>query len=200
MVGITDIITRIDTPTTGVTETRIFRLQHADATETSNIINSLYSNASTQQNASANNNAGRFGGFGGFGGPGGGGQTTQSTTRSQRALQEATVVSVPDPRTNSILINAGRDTMEQIALNIGRLDATDSKKQHVYIYALQNADPDNVATILRGMFSGQNSTSTTGAQPSSSMLNQRTQTGASSDVTNTINTGGSSGSSRSSNP
>ena len=77
--------------------------------------------------------------------------------------------------------------MAQIAVTVGRLDSGDSKKQQVYIYSLENADPDNVATILRGMFSTQGSTNSSSAQPSSSALNQRTVNGASSDITNVIN-------------
>ena len=43
------------------------------------------------------------------------------------------MVAVADPRTNSVLVSASHDTMAQIALTIGRLDATDAKKQHVYV-------------------------------------------------------------------
>jgi len=84
--------------------------------------------------------------------------------------------------------------MPQIASTIERLDSGDSRKQKVYIYSLENADPDNVATILRGMFSSQSSSSTTGAQPASNALNKRTVNGASSDISNVLNTSNSSSS------
>jgi hypothetical protein len=77
--------------------------------------------------------------------------------------------------------------MFQIAETVGRLDATDAKKQHVYIYNLESADPDNVAAILQGMFGNQNGTNTTNTQPSTTRLNQRTTTGASSDATDVMN-------------
>ena len=87
---------------------------------------------------------------------------------SDRQLQQARMVAVPDPRTNSIIVNSSHETMEQIALTIGRLDATDSKKQHVYVELLEHADPDNVATILRGMFGNQTSGNRVTSQPTSS--------------------------------
>jgi hypothetical protein len=82
--------------------------------------------------------------------------------------------------------------MEEIALTIGRLDSSDSKKQHVRIYTLENADPDNVAAILRGMFSP-NAAANNSSQQATDVLTQRTATGASSDIVNTLNTNGSTG-------
>ncbi|MGB8355214.1 MAG: secretin N-terminal domain-containing protein [Chthoniobacteraceae bacterium] len=182
MSTISDIVSRLDTSTTDITETRIFRLDHADSTATATILNALYGDPSTVsgtnrnaqgqngQRPNNNNNNNR-----------------PQSTASERQLLEARVVAVADPRTNSIIVSCSRETMDQIALTIGRLDATDAKKQHVYVQALEHADPDNVATILRGMF-GNQTTSSTSSQPTSSALNQRTTTGASSDVTGTLNT------------
>jgi len=190
METINEIVTRLDTSTTDVTETRIFRLDHADSTATATILNALYgdpttvsgakSNAQGQNGQRPNNNNNNNNNNG----------RQQSGTPSERQLLEARVVAVADPRTNSIVVSCSRDTMEQIALTIGRLDATDAKKQHVYVHVLEHADPDNVATILRGMFGNQTSGNSTSNQPTSSALNQRTTTGASSDVTGTLNTNG----------
>ena len=98
------------------------------------------------------------------------------------------MVAVPDPRTNSILVNTSHDTMTEVALTIGRLDTTDSKKQHVYVRVLQHADPDAVVGILRTLFGD-----TTSSAAQQSLLEQRTNTGASSDVVGTLNTGGTGG-------
>jgi len=190
MSTINEIISRIDTNIADITETRIFRLEHADATELANVLNSLYSDSSSLPTAGANNgnNAARRS------------QTpapsTSPSNRSERSLLQSRVVAVPDARTNSLLISAARDSMAQIALTVGRLDSDDSRKQKVFVHSLENADPDNVATILRGMFGGQSSSSNSGSQPLSNQLNQRTSTGASSDITNILNTSGNSSSSR----
>ena len=198
MATISEVVSRLDTSINDVTETRIFHLLHADATEMANILTSLYSDNSTTSQTTGNNRQGqqsRFGGGGGpFGGGFGGGQQNEAATGqpSTRALLAARVVAVPDPRTNSIIVTSSHDSMEEIALTVGRLDASDSKKQHVRIYTLQNADPDNVAAILRGMFSTNGSSSTD--TQATDVLTQRTATGASSDVVNTLDTSGNTGS------
>jgi len=178
MTTIQEIVNKIDTNISDITETRIFHLEHADATETANLLSALYSDSGSSSTAGANGNTANRR-------P----QTpTSGASTSQHALLQSRVVTVADPRTNSLLISASRDSMPQIALTIGRLDATDSKKQQVYIHSLENADPDNVATILRSMFGGQNTSTSTSSQPTSGRLNQRSSTGASSDITNVLNT------------
>lgn len=178
METITEIVNRIDTNIADITETRIFRLQHADSTELANLLNSLYSDSGTPTSTGGNNANRRPQQA----------QQNASSSSSARSLLQSRVVAVADPRTNSLVVTASRETITQIAVTIGRLDSGDSKKQQVYIHPLENADPDNVATILRGMLGNQNSSSSTSAQPSSSALNQRTATGASSDVTEILNT------------
>lgn len=193
---ITDLVARIDTNIADITETRIFQLQHADSTELANVLNSLYAENGTNSSSTSNRGQTGFGGFGGFGGIGQGRQqgASSSSERSQRTLLQTRVVAVADPRTNSLIVTAARETMTQIALTVGRLDAVDSKKQKVFIHPLENADPDNVATILRGMFGTQGNASSASSQPSSNQLNQRSTNGASSDITNLLNTSGNSGS------
>jgi type II secretory pathway component GspD/PulD (secretin) len=191
MATISEIVSRLDTTVSDVSETRIFHLLHADATEMSSILTTLYSDPTTgsQQGNRANNNR--------QGQPNGGGNQSAQQL-SQRALLQARMVAVPDPRTNSIIVTSSHDAMEEIALTIGRLDASESKKQHIHIYTLENADPGNVTSILRAMFTVNGDNSST--QQTTDVLSQRTTTGASSDVVNTLNTGGNSGGgSRSSN-
>jgi type II secretory pathway component GspD/PulD (secretin) len=191
MEGIADIVSRLDTSVSAVSETRIFRLDHADCGEMANILSTLYSDNSTPGSNNSNNNNRTGGNLFRFGGsqpqPQRGG-----TGETQRQLEEARVVTVPDPRTNSIIVTCSHDMMEEVANTIGRLDSSDSKKQHIQVYTLQNADPDNVASILRGMFTV-NGASTTETQNTTDVLSQRTQTGASSDVINTLNTSGNGG-------
>jgi hypothetical protein len=201
MSAIADIVSKLDTSITDITETRIFNLLHADATEMANLLNGLYGDTSStnpQNNNNRGNNTNRGGGPGGGGGGGfpffGGGQQTQASQESARAILESKMVAVPDPRTNSVIVSSSRDMMEEIALTVGRLDSTDSRKQHIHVYSLENADPDNVTSILKGMFTvnGANSPSQT-QQNTTDVLTQRTQTGASSDVVNTLSTSGGGG-------
>jgi type II secretory pathway component GspD/PulD (secretin) len=100
-------------------------------------------------------------------------------------------MAVGDPRTNSLIVSAARETMTTIAEMIGRLDASSDKKQKVFVVPLEHADVDNVADILRGMFEDGSSTgrrtTTSGSGNTTSRLNQRTTTGANTD--STLNTG-----------
>jgi type II secretory pathway component GspD/PulD (secretin) len=176
---ISDIVTKIDTSTTDVTSTRIFNLIHADAVETADIINTLYSDATSQastQSRSRNGNNNNRGPGGPF--PGGS-QAGGANGQSERALMQARVVAVGDPRTNALLVNAARDAMAEIAEMIGRLDATDAKKQHVYVHSLEHADVDSVAGVLRGMLGDQSANAT---QTSTGRLTNRSVNGAAMDT------------------
>jgi general secretion pathway protein D len=186
---ITELVEKIDTSITDVTETQIFRLQHADATELAQLITNLYGETVNQQNGQ-NRNRGEFrgpGGFFGFGGDRGGDRSRNSgSEQSQRALLQSKVVAVGDPRTNSLVVTAARVTMFQIAQTVGRLDATDAKKQRVYVYSLEHADADAVANVLRGMLGDQTAT-TANQQNGASRLSERTATGAAMDANQIFN-------------
>ena len=192
--NITEVVNKIDTNINDVTDTRIFKLQHADAVETAEILNSLYGDTTAQTSQNSQNNQRGQGRQGGFFNPFGPQQQSTSANQSERALLQSKVVAVGDGRTNSLIVSAAPDTMAQIAETVGRLDASDAKKQHVYVHSLQHADAEGVADVLRGMLGQQ--TSTNGSQSGASRLNQRSTTGATIDTTGaTSNLSGSGGSS-----
>ena len=176
---------KLDTSITDITETRIFRLKHADSTELATIVTSLY----TRQHHAD--------------------QTSRATGDQRRAAlawqqQQAAaaepgrrpdarcckskVVAVGDPRTNALVVTAARDTMMQIAETVGRLDATDAKKQRVYIYSLEHADADSVATVLRGML-GDQSANSIQQQSGAARLTNRSAQGAAMDTSQFSNSG-----------
>jgi general secretion pathway protein D len=184
--SITDIVTRIDTSITAVTETRIFDLKHADAVELAAIITSLYADSGSQSNRGSRSSSGFSSGPPGFPFPFSGSSSRSSSSsssgdQSQRALQEAKVVAVGDPRTNSVLVIAARDTLMEIAEMIGRLDATDAKRQRVYVHSLEHADAESVANVLRGMLGDQTATQTQ-AQGGAGRLTERSASGAAMDA------------------
>jgi general secretion pathway protein D len=186
---IKQIIDQIDTSTVAVAETRIFRLEHADAVELAEILMGLFAEQTNSNNNGRNRDDRRafFGGFGGFGRDRGRG--SQSDAQSARALEQAKVVAIGDPRTNSLLVTASRDSMLGIAEMIGRLDATDAKKQRVYVHSLEHADAENVAAVLRGMFGDSSGvTGRTGTQQTSRLL-ERTTTGAAAETPDFMNSG-----------
>ena len=80
----------------------------------------------------------------------------------------------------------------QIAETIGRLDATDAKKQKVYTYQLKNTDPESMAVVLRGVLGEQTQTQPSGTN----RLNERSASGATMDTSEFSNGGGGGGGGR----
>lgn len=182
MATISEVVSRLDTSITDITETRIFHLEHADATELATTLNALYGDNETANQAARARGA--------QGQQQGGRQGQAQNQQSERALLQAKMVAVADPRTNSVLVSASREMMSTIALTVGRLDASNAKKQQVWIHKLDNIDPESVADILRGMFSDQAST-TSSTQPGNSRLTQRQTSGAAMDANSILsNTSG----------
>jgi type II secretory pathway component GspD/PulD (secretin) len=196
---ITGIVNQLDMPQSDITETHIFALQHADATELAGILSTLFGATTSTPGAasSTNNNSNQRGGNNqGQRPPQQNNQNQPGGERSERALLQSQVAVVADARTNSVLVQASHDTMAQIEMTIARLDASGAKKQHVHVYTLNHADPDNVAAIVKGMFTVEQTNASTSIQPSLSRLTNRTTTGASSDISDTLNTSSNSGTSR----
>jgi len=167
MSTIETLVKQIDTAATEPTEIRIFPLQNADAMETADLLTQLFTelNSGTAQQS-------RFGRFPQMIFPRPGRTSNQTSARAQ---QQAQVVVVGDPRTNSLIVSASHDTMLQLAEVIGRLDADTSRNQRVYVYSLKHADPEAVAEILRNTFEE----GTTGSRSRSSIRRGRGAAGTS---------------------
>ena len=152
MATIMQLVEEIDTNVDDITELQVFALKFADAYEMSEILKDLFDDSNEEQTSSR-------GGFRfGRGGESSRGRSSSSSDESPRVQAMTRVSAVPDARTNSIIVSAASNLMSQIERMILQLDSDSSKKQKVYVYSLDNADVDNVATILRGMFESQSST------------------------------------------
>ena len=155
MPTIEELVKSVDTNVEDVTEIRVFRLKFADPQETADLLSSLFPDTSS---SSQNNNQRGFGGF--FRGPfGGGGADTSSSGDSERLKKQSRVIAVPDMRTGSVVVTAARDTMVQITAMLAQLDSSSAKKKKVFIYDVQNTDPETVKATLQELFSGQASAS-----------------------------------------
>jgi general secretion pathway protein D len=148
--GIEELVRSIDTNVVDVTELRVFRLQYADPSEMATVLAGLF----PDETQTDNNQRGqvRFGGFGGFGNRGG----NTASASSERAKKKGRVVAVPDARTSSVIVSADRELMDQISAMVKQLDADPARKQKVYVYDLENADPQQVQEVLRNLFENQN--------------------------------------------
>jgi type II secretory pathway component GspD/PulD (secretin) len=90
-------------------------------------------------------------------------------------------VAVPDLRTGSVVVSAARDLMGQIAGMIEDLDSDPARKQQVFVFDVQNTDPQAVQEILQGLFPAANN-GTYGT--ASSGRNSRQQAGTGNQLNN----------------
>jgi len=156
---VAEIIQAIDQGAEAVTEVEVFRLQFADPTEMASLLASLFPDESRSSGSqSPVQFGGPGGGFarlfgGGGGGRGGGGNTAGAATgQNSRISKRARVIAVPDPRTQSVIVSAASGLMAQVRGMITQLDSNPAKKQKVYTYSLENADAQQVQTVLKEMF------------------------------------------------
>ncbi|HUA66040.1 MAG TPA: secretin N-terminal domain-containing protein [Alphaproteobacteria bacterium] len=173
-----EIISDIDQSAAGETEIRVFQLHYANPNDVASELGQIFPSGNP---TGAGNMPIRFGGFPG-GGFGGGGFFARMAAAAQangggennRAQKQSQVTAVADPRTQSVIVTASKDLMEQIAGMMDSLDVPSPRDQNVYAYQLHNADPQEVAQVLQSMFqngtSGRGSASSSSQQPETSPL------------------------------
>ena len=138
-------------------------MEYADPTEMASLLASVFPDESkssgSQSPVQFGGPGGGFarlfggGGGGGGGGRGGGGNTTSAATgQNSRISKRARVIAVPDARTQSVIVSAASGLMAQVRGMIKQLDSNPAKKQKVYTYSLENADAQQVQSVLKEMF------------------------------------------------
>src|SRR5208282_5252110 len=125
-----EIIEAIDNSAQGETEIRVFPLKYANPTDVASELGQIF----PSQNGTGNGPQApiRFGGGGpgGFGGGGPGGffariaaaSATAGNNQSSAVQKNSQVVAVADARTQSVIVSASKDLMEQIAGMMEQLD------------------------------------------------------------------------------
>mgnify|MGYP001147699704 CR=1 FL=1 len=136
------------------TVVRVFTLQFSDATEMAATITSIFGEGG--QTGRTQGNSSRFGGFPFMRSEGSSRGSSNNAALSQRMTAEKTVLAVADTRTNSIIVSAVAEVMEQVAGVVASLDQNPAKAKRVYTYSLRNADPEQVTTMLQQMFAAEN--------------------------------------------
>ena len=195
---IVEIVSALDRSIETVSTTRVFQLRNADPIEMAQLITNLYGTSTP-----AAGNVGQFrggpggffgggffgGGFGGAAGAGGAGQGAGAfrggaagqagtgTRTGATSGRNTPVVAVADPRTFSIVVSASKDQMPDIAEMVARLDYSSARKQKAFIITVQNADVQQVQTVLQNLFqsSVSRTSSTTQADPLSSRATTNAQ-------------------------
>lgn len=186
---IMEIIRAIDSSAAGETEIRVFNLNYANpndvATELGNLFPSSGSGNGTQLPI-------RFGGGGG----GGGGffarmaaAAANNGGSNNRAQKQSQVTAVADARTQAVIVMASKDLMTEIAEMVQQLDIASARDQKVYVYHMNNGDPQQALQVLQGMFQGNSSSrgSSSSQQTENSALIQRANQNATT-VGNTSST------------
>ena len=201
---LTEIIRAIDDSAEAETEIRVFRLKYASPTDVASELSSIFpsSSGSGGNTQSPIRFGGGGGGPGGFfarmmGGGGAGGGGGSSSDRVKKATQ---VTAVADSRIQAVIVTAPKELIEQIAGMMTELDVASTRDQNVYVYHMNNGDPQQALQVLQTMFQS-SSTSRSGSGSSSSsssalMLRQQnnaTTTSSSSSSSGSSGFGGSSG-------
>jgi general secretion pathway protein D len=178
---IEDLVRQVDTNVEDVTELRVFRLKYADAQETADLLQNLFSD-STSSSSSIQGGRGQIQFGGRFGGAFGGAAVRTAgaaSADSSRLQKQSKVVAVPDLRTGSVVVSAARELMVQIGKMIEDLDADPAKKQQVFVFDVQNTDPQSVQDILQSLFPAP-----TYGSGSNTRQNSRQQNGVGSQLNN----------------
>jgi type II secretory pathway component GspD/PulD (secretin) len=138
------IVQEVDTNVEDITELRVFHLNHADPQETADLLTSLFETSSNNNRSNNQRQRFRFGGQGGRG--------NNNAAQSERLLKESQVVAVPDLRTGSVVVSASRNLMTQIEKMLMQLDADPARQQKVFVYSVENTDPQAVQEVLQSLF------------------------------------------------
>jgi general secretion pathway protein D len=201
-----EIIKAIDSSAEGETEIRVFYLKHANPSDVATLLGGIFPSSGSGGTSANNQSPIRFGGGGG----GGGGffQRMMSantagagSSQNSRVQKQTQVLAVADSRTSSVVVTASKDLMEEIAGMIKELDVNSTRDQKVYVFHMNNGDPQQVAQVLQTMFQSTTtgSSSRSGSSSSSSSQNSalmtREQNNASSSSTSVTGSSTTSGSS-----
>ncbi len=181
---ITNVIAKLDQPSAEITVMRLFHLKHADPGEISDELTALFPSTTTPDQNSRSMGF-QFRPFMMQ-------QQSAGNSQSQRMKRETTVTSVPDRRTQSVLVSASKDMMEQIDGVIKDLDQGNQGVMRVTALDFHGADPATVEQTLQGLFSAANSPNRSSTQTQTPLAN-RYQGNANTQTTSaqTLSTGGS---------
>jgi type II secretory pathway component GspD/PulD (secretin) len=179
---LTEIIRAIDNSAQSEMEIRVFRLKHANPTEIASQLSSVFpSSGSGGSTQSPINFRGGGGGPGGFFQRmmGGGGGQQSGGSSADRVRKATAVTAVADARIQAVIVTAPKDLMDQIASMMKELDVPSTRDQQVYVFKMNNADPQQAAQVLQNMFQTSGSTRGSGSSSSqNSALMQRSRNNA----------------------
>ena len=146
MSSVDDLVAKLDTNTTEATETQIFKLQHADATEVAGSLTALYSDQTTANGAVGSGNSNNNRGGGGNRLPASRVNPTVRRRRRSANGRCSRPASLPWPiraRIPCWSTPRARPSRKSPCSSAGSTRPT-ARKQHIYVHRLAHADPTNV--------------------------------------------------------
>jgi type II secretory pathway component GspD/PulD (secretin) len=174
---VSNVVDRLDQPTEDVTVIKVFRLKHADPQEIADELGNLFPSSTASSDQSSRTMGFQFNPFQQ--------QGSASSSKSTRMTRKTTVLAVADRRTESIVVTASRDTMEEIKGMIATLDEGNQGITRVTAIALNSADPASVQQTIAGLFA---STGASSSSQTTSALSARTQGNNNSQSSSTSST------------
>lgn len=175
------LVRRIDKDESAwVNQIKVYPLQSASAEELAEVINAAIQSVI---NPTATQQQGGLAGGGGLGGAGGAAAQELNAARSavlefldasgdapqlRRSGLLADIRVTADPRTNSLLVTAGEQSLPLIESLIRQLDRPAAAVSEIKVFGLENSDAASVVELLDGLFAteqqGNNQTATPGIQ------------------------------------
>jgi type II secretory pathway component GspD/PulD (secretin) len=164
MPWVSNVIDQLDQPSQDITEIKVVKLKHADPVEIASELADLF--PSTTSNDQNNRNMGFR-----FAPPWMQQNNNAGNGKSDRMKLQTTVQAVADRRTESVIVTASKDEMEQITNMIAQLDEGTAGMTHVTAIHLDSADPASVEETIQALFLNQGTAS---SQQTTTALSART--------------------------
>jgi general secretion pathway protein D len=174
------LVAQLDITIQDLTQARVFHLRNADAQDTADLLTSLFGSSGTKSDQDDRGPVQQYAGDGT--GSAASNSETAAASQGSRLLKKSTVVAVPDARTSSVIVSAGRELMPQIEQMVVDLDSSPKNKQEVFVFNVQNSSASAVEQLLAGLFPSTtaNGTARTGSSsqqstPGNQLDNRATQ-------------------------
>ncbi len=148
---VAEVIKNLDSQIPNVADVKVFHLEYADAQDTAELINEVFgesrTSSQTTRSTGQQNQQVSFmrGGPGGFGGQ-------QQTTQSTGGISDVGIIASADSRTNSVVVSGPPETLVIIAQVVKELDENPEQERRIFVYALKNANAENLMDILNNLF------------------------------------------------
>ena len=173
-----EIIRAVDDSAEAETEIRVFRLKYASPADVATELGSIFpsSGSGTQSPVSFGGSSGRSSRSSFFAAMMGGGGGSSSGSSNDRVKKATQVTAVADARIQAVIVTAPKDLMEQISSMMNDLDVPSTRDQKVFVFHMNNGDPQQAVQVLQNMFQTSGSSRNGGSSSSqNSALMQRAQ-------------------------